>query len=168
MAESQNDNTVFDILISGQKVGEAFDVNPVYIENDTICKEYLLRLKDQLPLTESELKLLDSCLTVVSANDDDNVPFGLGEIFSLGNLAETYPSHAKEILACSHHISESIDYEGDLPDGIFLSLACAHAALGDLFQSGLKAGPIENYQNDDDDDDEDGDFDITDSDEEFL
>lgn len=158
MAESQQDNNIFDVLVSGKKVGEAFDVNPIFIENDAVCKDYLLRLKNELPLNKSELELIDSCLAVVSAKDDDIVPFGPGEIYSLGKLAESNPSYVKEILACSHFLTDSVDYEGDLPKDIFLSLARAHGALADLLQSGLDIGPIENYVNDDDSTDSDEDF----------
>lgn len=144
--DMESQQVMFDVLVAGNKVGEAFDVNPIFVEDDSTCKELLIRIKHELPLKDTEIALIDTCITVVSAKDDDDVLFGPGEICELGELAKTYPSHVKEILACSHHISESVDCEGDLPDGIFAGLASAHAALGDLLEAALKAGNINNYE----------------------
>lgn len=155
------EQVTFDVLVAGNKVGDAFDANPIVIYDDSTCKEYLLRIKAELNLNQTQLELIDTCISVVSAQIDDEVTFGPGEIYALGELGELYPSHVKEILACSHHISESVDCEGDLPDGIYASLAAAHGALGDILEAALKAGDIKNYEefeeiiSDDDDSGED-------------
>lgn len=142
----ESQQAMFDVLVSGNKVGEAFDINPISIEDDSTCKQFLTRIKHELPLKETEIELINTCITVVSAKDDDDVLFGPREICELGELAKAYPSHVKEILACSHHISESVDCDGDLPDGIFAALAAGHAALAHVLEAALKAGDINNYQ----------------------
>jgi len=132
----------FDVLVDGMKKGEAYDVNPIVINSDIECKQCLETLKKTLILSKEELKLLDSCLAVVSAKDGDSVPFGPGEIISLSELAIKHQDKLNEIMACSHHLSESIDCEGDLPPNIFISTAEVYGALSDILAAGLKAGSI--------------------------
>lgn len=141
----------FDILVNGKKRGFAYDSNPVVINTDHECKECLLRLKSTLDLSNDELELIDTCINVVSSKDGDEVLFGPGEIVLLSLLAEANPSKAPEIMACSHHLSESVDCDGDLPPGIFAGAADAHAALAALMDEALKSGPItSDYPTDDD------------------
>jgi hypothetical protein len=142
MEETQ---TSFDIMVNGKKVGETFDFNPIVIETDDSCREFFLDIKENLPLSESEIELIDGCMEVLLANIDDDVLFGPKEILELESLAEKYPSHTSKILACSHYLMESVDCDGEIPQGIFAELARAHGALGDLFFKGLKAGDALGY-----------------------
>lgn len=142
----ESKNNVFDVLVAGKKVGEAFDVNPVVINDDFTCKECLLNLKEDLPLTETEVELIDKCINVVSSKDDDDVVFGPEEVCDLGDLAQSYPSHMNEILACSHHITESIDFDGEIPFGIYGVLASSYAELGNVLEAAMKIGNIENIK----------------------
>ena len=149
---------IFDVLEQGKKIGEFFDINPIEIDDDETCELYLLRIKNELPLKEKDVELIDRCLSAVLAKVDDDISFGPEEIVLLGTLAMSYPSHAHEILACSLHITESLDCEIDVPPGLFASLALAHGALGDVYAKGLAIGDISKYEEFEDD--------ITDSEEE--
>jgi len=147
----EGESDIFDVLINGKKVAEAFDANPLYIETDDSCREYLLSIKEDLPLTKSEIDLIDQSLLTLSANNGDDVVFGPVEIIEFGSLAEKYPSHTSEILACSHYLTESVDCEGEIPQGIFVTLAQAHGALANMLSFGLKAGDAFNFNDEDDD-----------------
>jgi hypothetical protein len=140
-----------DILAAGKKIGEAFDRNPVSVNTDDECKNLLMKLKADLKLSSDELGLLDSCIAVVSAEDGDDVIFGPGEIVQLALFAENHPDHVTEIMACSHHLSESVDCDGDLPPGIYLSAAGAYGSLSDIMTRALKSGSITSDYNPDDD-----------------
>lgn len=141
-----------DIFAAGKKVGEAFDRNPVVVDTDDECRALLMKLKAELKLSSDELGLLDSCIAVVSAEDGDDVIFGPGEIIQLALFAESHPNYATEIMACSHHLSESVDCEGDLPPGIYLTAAGAYGSLSDIMTNALKLGPVtEDYVPNDDD-----------------
>lgn len=143
--------TSFDVLRAGKKVGEAINNNPVTVDTDDQCKTQLEQIKLNLPVPHctDEINLLDKCIAVVSAKDGDDVVFGPAEILALGKLAERYPSLTKEILACSHHLTESVDCDGDLPDGIFLAAADAHGALAAVLNAALQIGSIENFADED-------------------
>lgn len=152
----------FDIFVAGEKKGETFDSNPITVESDLECKQMLEHLKTLLDLNGTDLDLIDRCINVVSAKDGDEVIFGPKEIVSLARLAKANPTYAKEVLACSHHLSESVDCDGDLPPGFFLAAAEAYGAMGDIMEAALRLGPIQEGVvpsfNDDDYDDDDDEF----------
>lgn len=131
-----------DVLVGTEKKGVAFDVNPVEVSTDAQCKELLLKLGRKLKLTSEQRDLLDQCITVVSAKDGDDVSFGPGEIFGLSELAVANPTFAPELMACSQHLSESVDCEGELPPDIFLQAAAAYGSLSNVMAAALKSGPI--------------------------
>ena len=157
----------FDVLVKGNKVGFAYDVNPLVIERDEECKSYLEALKKELDFSDEEKSLIDVCLAVVSAKDGDDVTFGPVEIVALGDLAGKYPSKMKEIMACSHHLTQSTECSGDLPSGFYAIAADAHGALAEIMSSALKIGSIINVPNDDVSDD-DFEEDISDEDFEII
>lgn len=138
--ESKSDT--FDVMIKGEKKGQAFDVNPVEVTTDAQCKDLLEKLKKKLSLTDSQLSLVDLCISVVSANDGDDVHFGPGEVVALSELAQSHPDCATEIMACTHHITESVDCDGELPPNIYLEAALAYGELSNVMSAALKAGPI--------------------------
>lgn len=137
-----SESAIFDVMVKGEKKCQAFDVNPVVISTDEQCKFLLEQLKNKLTLTDSQASLLDLCLAVVSAQDGDNVEFGPGEIVGLSELAQCYPDSATEIMACSHHLTESVDCDGELPSNIYLEAALAYGELSNIMSAALKAGPI--------------------------
>lgn len=134
-------NGTFDIMMGGEKVGWTYDGTPNTINSDKECRECLMGLRSNLPLTSDEIELMDRCISVVSTESGNDVVFGPVEIIALGDLAQKYPTNASDIIACSHHINESIEYEGDLPEGVFLGAAMAHAALGDAYVMALSGVP---------------------------
>lgn len=127
---------MLDIFVSGQKHGAVHDRNPVFITTDADCEKQLLKLKETLSLTEDQAQLFDRCLAATTANTGDDIPFGPAEMLELAQLAMANPDHANEIMACSEHLSMSTDCDGDLPEGIFLTLASAHASLAKAFRQG--------------------------------
>lgn len=157
------ESTTFDVMVKGEKKGEAFDVNPIYVSTDEQCKARLETLKSKLTLTDSQVSLLDLCLAVVSAKDGDTVAFGPGEIIALSELAQSHPDSAAEIMACSHHLTASVDYDGELPPNIYLEAALAYGELSNIMSAALKSVPI---SQDTDIPDDDSEEELTDDDEE--
>lgn len=131
----------FDIMMDGSKVGWTYDGVPPTINTDVECRQCLSDLRSSLPLTTEEIELIDQCISVVSSANGDDVAFGPVEIVALGDLARKYPARSSDIIACSHHINESIDYEGELPAEALLGAAMAHAALGDAYIMALQGVP---------------------------
>lgn len=127
---------MLDIFVGGEKQREVHDRNPVLITTDRDCERTLLKLKNALSLTNEESQLIDRCLATTCAKVGDDIPFGPGEIFELAQLAMANPDYTNEIMACSEHLSLSLDCDGDLPDNIFLMLADAHAELCNISMSG--------------------------------
>jgi len=85
------------------------------IDNDIDCEKHLHILKHELKLSEEEKLLLDKCLAVVTSTDGDDIEFGPFEIVELTDLAFKHTHRGAEIFACLHHLSESIEFDGDLP-----------------------------------------------------
>jgi hypothetical protein len=139
--ELSETNGTIDIMMDDAKVGWTYDGIPDTIHTDEECRKCLSDIRSTLPLTSDEYKLVDQCISVVSAENGDDVVFGPIEILALGDLAKKYPERSSDIIACSHHISESIEWEGMIPDGAFLGAARAHAALGDALEMALKGVP---------------------------
>ena len=141
-SDTKTQRTTFDVLVKGNKKGEAFDVNPVVINTDSECKECLQKLKSELNLSAQHLTLIDNCIAVVSANDGDDVVFGISEIVELSQLSETYPSKVTEIMACSHHLTSSIDFEGDVPNEVFGLALSGHRDLAAAMMKALNFGSL--------------------------
>ena len=156
MADDGESFGSFDVMVKGEKKGVAFDTNPCVVETDEQCLKELEQLLKDLPLTETEAKLIKQCMSVATADDDEDVLFGPGELLDLAVLTGKYPDKVTQILACSNHLLGSIDCEGDMPDGIFLKMADMHGELGSLMSRAVKAGPgaIPDSDSDDDQDDE--------------
>lgn len=131
------ESKTFDVMVDGEKKGVAYDTNPVCIETDDQCRKCLTDLKDKLDLTEEESHLLDLCLKVIDAKDDDIMEFGLGEIVQLAELAEKHFSEAHNITACSLYLFNSIEFEGEVPENIFLNMYDSHKKLGDIYDNAL-------------------------------
>lgn len=140
----------FDILVAGEKKGEAFNINPVVIESDTQCKEYLENLLKSLTLTAEESTFLTKCISVLTSENGQEVDFGPADIITFAVLAEKYSEKSTEIMACSQYLTESIDCYCDMPPNIFLLAANAHAGLADLL-----VPASESRTDDDEDEDED-------------
>lgn len=154
---STDPSNVLDILKNGEKVGESYDSNPVIIDNDSECLECLNTLKKTLKLDADDLSLIDKCISVVTSKEGEDILFGPGEIIALSNLAAKFPDKATQLMACSHHLSESIEFEGELPPNIYLKTANAFGSLSTLLSAALTCGPITSNNKDFDDDDEDED-----------
>lgn len=151
----ESESGTFDIMVKGEKTGIAFDVNPVDIKTDEECKTMIEALRKKLVLTKADESLLECCLSVLSAKDGDDIHFGPGEIIGLSELAQRNPSVAHEIMACSTHLSESVDCEGELPPNFYLQAALAYGGLSNIMAAALNAGPIsENTTYKDSDDEE--------------
>lgn len=150
------DPDTFDVLVGGVKKGEAMNKNPVVIGSDISCCAQLRVLDSTLPLTPGEKELIAQCMAVVSAKEGEDVSFGPMEILALGDMAQKYPTHTNEIIACSNHLSNSIEFDGDIPAEFYLQALGAHGTLADILSSAMKAGPISTYK------DEDFEEDITD------
>lgn len=92
------------------------DVLPFDVNTDAECHLYLDELKRDMILTDDEKELLEKCLSVVTSNDGDDIQFGPGEIIELSMMATLHPDKAHKIMACSHHLSESVEYFGEIPE----------------------------------------------------
>lgn len=125
-----------DIFHDKIKVGEAYNYNSIEIETDDECREMLESFRSNLKLTPEELNLIDVCLQTVNAKIDDDLNFGPGEFCLLANMAFNHPSHAREILACSKHFAECVDFMGDLPGDAFLRLYDSEKIFADLLAAG--------------------------------
>jgi len=134
-----------DVMVKGEKKGVAYNVNPVNLTTDSECKDLINKLKSELSLTPEQSALLDSCVSVLDATDNDVVHFGPGEILELSVLAQQNLTHSAEILACSQYISECVDCEGELPPNIFLNAAKAYGALTDVMTAALASGVINEH-----------------------
>lgn len=135
---AEDSSTIVDIKIGDEKVGWTYDGTPPTINSDQECKLCLDRLKSDLPLTPKENKLIDQCIAVVSAEEGDDVVFGPYEILKLAQMALKYRVRGNDIMGCSHHLVESLDFEGILPEGGYLGAAEAHLALGDALTMAME------------------------------
>lgn len=127
------ENFRLDLMMSGEKIGEATIVNPLVILDDTKCEEVLLLIKNSLPLNEKEISLINTCLDVVLAEAETDVMFGPQEILGLANLAVKYPDLSNEILACSEHINHTLHIECTDPEKVIMSSLSAKMVLANLF-----------------------------------
>jgi len=137
-----SDISTFDIILEGKRVGKVFNVNPICIETDKECRVVLTSLKEKTIFSESERELLDQCLLVVSASNGDDLNFGPGEIIAIGDMAQAHPEYLHELMACSTHLSDSIDYQGDIPSDILLVGGKAHLLLDRVFNAAMKMGTV--------------------------
>jgi hypothetical protein len=150
--DGKADPVKFDVKVGDKVIGQSFDRNPVVYESDTECRAAIVVLQKDLTLSKKETKVLKNCLTVVDAEDGDDIPFGPEEIMGLANLAMKHPSRTHEIMAISHHLCHSADMEGELPTDIFLDMAKLHGQMGDLIHQ--KQINAEDDDSDDDDEEE--------------
>lgn len=137
VAEAESSGTI-DIMVNSEKVGWCHDGVPDTIHTDEECRNCLQNLRSTLKLECEEIELVDQCIAVVSATCGDDVVFGPCEILALGQLAQAHPSRASDIIACSHHITESIEWEGELPSSAFLNAAQAYTAMGEALTQALQ------------------------------
>lgn len=153
--KDEEEQAVFDIMNNGKKTGIAFNVNPVVVTSDDECCTLLTKfMQDHPDLSTDEKQLLTNCIGVTKASDDDDVSFGPAEILFLSQLAQTYPEHANDLVACSHFLTNNVDCEGELPPGLFLGLADAHGELSNMLTEALKMGDnIPELEDDVDDED---------------
>lgn len=135
--DMSTENKTFDIIVNGEKKGIAYDSNPITVDTDEQCKIMLTNLRDKLKLSAEQLQLIEQCISVTLAGSGEDIPFGPGEIVDLSLLAMSFPESANEIMACSHHLCESMDCDGELPIGIFSNLAQAHGFLGNALNGNL-------------------------------
>lgn len=135
MAEEQK---TFDILSKGEKKGVAFDKNPVFYETEEECRKNLVELKNAIKLTEDEFKLIDTCISMIDAEEEEIVNFGLDEILKLSELSMKYPDHSQTITACSHFLTNNVDFDGEVPEDIYLRLLKGKQSLSELLSSALK------------------------------
>lgn len=121
------------IEVGGKNVGGLSE--SLVINNDEECLKYLNSFKETLSLTESEKQLIDKCINVLTSKIGTNVTenFGPCEICELYGLSSNYLDKSNEILACAKFLIESVDFEGELPEGIYLEMASLHGMLGNMF-----------------------------------
>jgi hypothetical protein len=108
------------------------EMTTVVINTDDECRECLENLRATMILSEEHIALLDACILVVSAKDDDNLLFGPPEIMGLFELAMAYPTRSNEITACTHHLVESIECDGDFPPDSHLVFEATQTALSNM------------------------------------
>lgn len=140
--EPSSEKSMFDIRIGEHTVGLAYDKNPIVVESDEQCREILERIKPQLTMTKIQAHVLETCIKFTEVEAGQDFEFGPIHIFEIGELAKTNPGVANELLACSHFFTESMEWEGDIPEGFFLKLALSHGSLSDIMAEGLEHGPI--------------------------
>jgi hypothetical protein len=138
----EDEPQTFDVMDNCGKKGTAFNVNPIIIDTDSQCEEMLMKLISSMKLSHDETLLLKSCISVVTSNDGDTVSFGPREILDLASLCQRNPKFSTEISACSHHLAESIDYQGEIPNGFFLETSIAYNELSEIMAAALQSGPI--------------------------
>jgi hypothetical protein len=129
----------FDILVGLDKKGVAHDSNPIVVTTDEQCRILLNDLKNKISFTKKELKFINNCIKIVSSTDGDDIQFGPMDIVRFSSLANKYINESYEIMACAHHITESVDFEGDLPPDMNLQAALAFASLSDVMLNGNKS-----------------------------
>lgn len=127
----------FDIMVGSDKKGVAHDSNPIVVTTDEQCKNLLEDLKTKLSFSVKELKFINNCIKIVCAKDGDTIKFGPMDVLRFSSLSHKYIDYSNEIMACAHHISESIDFEGDLPPDMNLHAATAFASLSDVMMNGM-------------------------------
>lgn len=85
-------------------------------DNETFIK-YLDELKESLPLTADELKLIDKLVEIIDVTKDSDVAtenFNLGHMIEFIDLMEKYPSKIEIITACAHYITSWFDLYSEL------------------------------------------------------
>lgn len=152
-----DDGSLFNLYVKG----EPLDLdNPIVINNDSECLSCLQELKKKMDLTEKEVNLLDFCVKVLSSDIGSQVAFGLMEILGLGELALKHPEFGNEIIACSHHLVHSLDFEGEenLPSSFYSKAVDAYEALGDILTKTIRKENLilnNNYEDSDEEHDTD-------------
>lgn len=121
-----------DILSDGVKVGEVPDSLPEYFEDDGECIAFLKELKNLLGLPAKYSQTIDNCVAVLTEKLDEEVQFGPVEILQLAELAFRYPHHGTKIMSAVHYLSNSVEFFGELPEGIYAQLGGIYALLGSL------------------------------------
>lgn len=85
-------------------------------DNETFIK-YLDELKEALPLTTDELRLVDKLTEIIDVEKDTDIgaeKFNLGHMIEFVDLMGKYPSKIEIISACSNYITSWIDLYSEL------------------------------------------------------
>jgi hypothetical protein len=122
----------YDIMVNGEKKGVVPKRNPVAINTDAECMALLESFKKDLPLSYDEVKLVDNAIAVIDANNNDDVNFGPIEFVQLAQMGTKHHSKTLEIMACSDHLIESMDFEVNFSGAALLGVAEAYLELDAL------------------------------------
>ncbi len=145
---------IFSINHNGFKVGEVHDRNPIIINTEEECIKIFNDLKETLTLKEKEKQLIDKCIAVVNANNGENVQYGPDEIIALAALSFSHPEKSYEIMACSHFLTETVEFEGEFPADACISAANSYRELSVMMSNALQLAD-QNINYDDIEDDSD-------------
>lgn len=142
------DIKTFDILVDGEKKGIAYDTNPIKLNNDDECREMLERMKEKINLNSVERDLIDRCLSVTTAKDDDIVFFGPEEMIKLFELSLNHAEYGLEIAAISHYLGQQIDYDEDIDDpddksDMYMKMINTFGSLTDLLFKGKELNDLD-------------------------
>ena len=142
-----NEKIAYNVMLGDEKKHTVYDLESCAIETDDECMIILESLKETLVLDQSGEDLLNLCIDVIKSEDDTEVAFSPFEFVQLALLAERHPESAHKILLCSNYIIELLDFQGEMPKDIFLTMATLHMSMNSIVDSDDES---ESYDSDND------------------
>lgn len=123
---------VLDLLRDGVKVGDVPDSVPVIFKDDKDCADFLNKLNNLEGLPDKYRLTIESCLTVLSSENDTEMDFGPLQILRMAELSFRYPAEGSMIMSAVQYLLGYIDFVGELPPNIFADLGSAYGLLGSI------------------------------------
>lgn len=127
-----------DVMVDGEKVGEAYNINPNTLTGDSECRDTVIEIVQNVDLTPDEKAIFDKVLATLTLEEDQEVDFTIDDLLNLSSIAGRHLDYAVKILSVSQYMVDTIDMDSDMPPEFFLNAAQAHAGLGDLLVEGIK------------------------------
>lgn len=126
-----------DVMRGDEKIGQVWDGVAPIVNSDAECVASLQRMASELPLTPKQQQLIQRCMDVINSEEGDEFVFGIREILGLSKLALAFPEHSEILIACSHHITASLEFgTEEVPDNFFAIMAKLYGTMGNIFMPG--------------------------------